>query len=197
MDFYFIFFYQCYHCSYCNRIFISFPFAGQSSWNQATWTWTNRRIKLSWQFSRMIYSLLSMLWREAIDTKMNVLVITTGFSVFKSTCEFRMQTPTYAFDSVNYFLNWWNLGGFTVGLNVHLPKSIIFFVNSNHIFQHELNNNVIIFATHNLKMRITDAKENHSNARFHCQTCPSLKLMIKTNAIFAVAKFYTTYLIRF
>lgn len=76
-------------------------------------------------------------------------------------------------------------------------KKYHFFVNSNHIFQHELNNNVIIFATHNLKMRITDAKENHSNARFHCQTCPSLKLMIKTNAIFAVAKFYTTYLIRF
>lgn len=124
--FLFHFFYQCYHCSYCNRIFISFPFAGQGSWNQATWTWTNRRIKLSWQFSRMIYSLFSMLWRETTDTKMNVLVITTGFSVFKSTCEFRMQTPTYAFDSVNYFLNWWNLGGFTGGLNVHLPKSIIF-----------------------------------------------------------------------
>lgn len=175
MDFYFIFFYQCYHCFYCNRIFISFPFVGQGSWNQATWTWTNRRIKLSWQFSRMIYSLLSQCCGETIDTKMNVLVITTGFSVLKSTCEFRMQTPTYAFDSVNYFLNWWNLGGFTVGLNVHLPKSIIFSMNSYHIFQHEMNNIVIIFATHNLKMRINDAKENHSNARFHCQTCPSLK----------------------
>lgn len=124
MDFYFDFFYLCYHCFYCNRIFISFPFVGQGSCNQATWTWMNRRIKLSWQFSRMIYSLLSMLWRnhwyknECACNHNRIFSFQIHLRIPNANTNLRIWLSKL----FPQLMKSWRFYGC---LNVHLPKSII------------------------------------------------------------------------